>query len=89
MKSRRVRWLGYVTRVGDRKGAYRDLVGKSEGKGPLGRPRHRCEDYIWVDLTVVVCEGVALNDVAQDRGRRMDEHGNKPSGSVECAEYPD
>ena len=42
-----------------------------------------------MDLTVVVCEGVALNDVAQDRGRRMDEHGNKPSGSVECAEYPD
>jgi hypothetical protein len=38
---RRMRWLGHVARIVDRRGAYRVLVGKSEGKRPLGRPRCR------------------------------------------------
>jgi hypothetical protein len=44
IKSRRMRWAGYVERVGKRRGVYRVLVGKPEGKGPLRRPRRRWED---------------------------------------------
>jgi hypothetical protein len=44
IKSRRMRWAGHVARMGERKGVYRVLVGKPEGKRPLGRPRHRWED---------------------------------------------
>jgi len=39
IKSRRMRWAGYVARIGERRGVYRVLVGRPEGKGPLGRPR--------------------------------------------------
>jgi hypothetical protein len=42
--SRRMRWAGHVTRTGDRKGAYRVLVGRPEGKRPLGRPSRRWEN---------------------------------------------
>jgi len=41
IKSRRMRWAGHVARMGDRKGVYRVLVGKPEGKRPLWRPRCR------------------------------------------------
>ena len=41
IKSRIMRWAGHVARMGDRRGVYRVLVGKPEGKTPLGRPRHR------------------------------------------------
>jgi hypothetical protein len=41
MKLRRMRWAGYVAHIGQRRGAYRVLVGKPEGKRPLGRPRRR------------------------------------------------
>jgi hypothetical protein len=43
-KSRRMRWAGHVARIGDRRGAYRVLVGRAEGKRPLGRPSLRWED---------------------------------------------
>ena len=46
IKSRRVRWAGHVARMGERRGVYRVLVGKPEGKRPLGRPRGRWEDII-------------------------------------------
>jgi hypothetical protein len=46
IKSRRMRRAGHVARVGQRRDAYRILVGKPEGKRPLGRPRHRWEDNI-------------------------------------------
>jgi hypothetical protein len=46
MKSRRLRWAGHVAHMGERRGANRGLVGKPEGRRPLGRPRHRCEDNI-------------------------------------------
>jgi hypothetical protein len=46
IKSRRMRQTGHVARIGDRRGAYRVLVGKPEGKRPLGRPRRRWEDNI-------------------------------------------
>jgi hypothetical protein len=44
IKSRRMRWVGHVARMGEKRNAYRLLVGKPEGKRPLGRPRRR-----WVD----------------------------------------
>ena len=47
---------GACSSTGERRGAYRGLVGKPEGKRPLGRPRHRWEDYIRLDLQEVGCE---------------------------------
>jgi hypothetical protein len=52
-KSRRLRWAGHVERMGERRGAYRALVGKPEGRRPLGRPRRRWEDNIKMDLREV------------------------------------
>jgi hypothetical protein len=53
MKLRRLRWAGHVARMGKRRGAYRALVGKREGRRPLGRPRRRWEDNIKMDLREV------------------------------------
>jgi len=50
IKSRRIRWAGHVGRMRERRGIYRVLVGKLEGKRPLGRPRRRWEDNINMDL---------------------------------------
>jgi hypothetical protein len=50
MKSRIPRWAGHVAHMGERRGAYRALVGKSEGSRPLERPRRRWEDNIKMDL---------------------------------------
>jgi hypothetical protein len=49
-KSRRMTWFGQAARMGDRRGVYRVLVGKPEGKRPLGRPRPRWKDNIKMDL---------------------------------------
>jgi hypothetical protein len=50
IKSRRMRWEGHVARMGEKGNVYRLLVGKPEGKRPLGRPRHRWMDNInrWI-----------------------------------------
>jgi len=45
-----MRWAGHVAHMGKRKGVYRALVGKPEGKRPLGRPRRKWEDIIKMDL---------------------------------------
>ena len=66
IKSKRMRWAGHVARVGERKGVYRVLVGKPEGKRPLGRPRHRWEDNIKVGLQELGMDWIKL---AQDRDR--------------------
>jgi hypothetical protein len=50
IKSRKMRWAGHVARMGKNRNAYRILVGKSEAKRPLGRPRPRWEDNIKIDL---------------------------------------
>jgi len=55
IKSRRMRWAGHVARMGEERGVYRVLVGKPEGKRPLGRPRHRRVDIIRMDLQEVGC----------------------------------
>ena len=50
-----MRWAGHVARMGERRGVYRFLVGKPEGKRPLGRPRRRWEDNIKMNLQEVGC----------------------------------
>ena len=55
IKSRRMRWAGYVTRMGEERGVYRVLVGKPEGKRPLGRLKLRWVDNIKMDLQEVGC----------------------------------
>jgi len=57
IKSRRIRWAGNVACMGERRGVYRILVGKPEGKGPLGRPRCRWEYNIKMDLQEVGWKG--------------------------------
>jgi hypothetical protein len=56
--------------MGERRGAYRTLVGKPEGRRPLGRLRRRWEDSIKIDLREVGCGGIDWIDLAQDRDRR-------------------
>ena len=53
VKSRRMRWAGHVARMREGRGVHRVLVGKSEGKSPLERPRRRWEDNIKIDLQQV------------------------------------
>jgi len=64
-----MRWAGRVACKGERRGVYRGLVGKPEGKRPLGRPRHRWEDNIKMDLQEVGCGGMDWIDLAQDKDR--------------------
>ena len=59
IKYRRIRLAGHVARLGGKRGVYRVLVGKPEGKRPLERPRHRWEDNIKMDLQDVECGGMA------------------------------
>jgi hypothetical protein len=58
VKSRRMRWEGHVARMGEERKVYKVLVGKPEGKTPLGRPRHRWEDGIRMDLREIGFGGV-------------------------------
>ena len=69
VKSRRMRWVGHVARMGV-KGVYRVLVGKPEGKIPLGRPRRRWEDNIKMDLQEVGGGCGDWMELVQDRDRR-------------------
>jgi hypothetical protein len=69
IKLRIMRWAGHVARMEDRRGVYRVLVGKPEGKRPLGRLRHRWEDNIKMDLQDVGCGGMDWIELAQDRDR--------------------
>ena len=69
INSRRVRWAGHVARIGEGRGVYRVLVGKSEGKRPLGRPRRRWENNIKMYLQEVGCGGMDWIELAQDRDR--------------------
>jgi hypothetical protein len=69
IKSRRMRWTGHVTRMGKKRGAYRILVGRSEGRRPLGRPRRRWEDNIKMDLQDVGWQCMDRIELAQDRHR--------------------
>jgi hypothetical protein len=69
VKSRRMRWAGHVARVGEGRGVHRVLVGKPEGKRPMGRPRRIWEDNIKTNLQEV---GLGYGDwmeLAQDRDK--------------------
>ena len=68
-KQRRIIWTGHVARMGERRSVYRVLVGKPEEKRPLGRPKHRWEDNIKMDLQEVGCGGMDWIELAQDRDR--------------------
>jgi hypothetical protein len=69
IKSRRMRWTGYVARMGEGRGAYMILVGRPERRRPLGRPRRRWEDNIKIELQQVGWGGMEWIDMAQDRDR--------------------
>jgi hypothetical protein len=69
MKSRRMRWAGHVARMGEERKVYMVLVGKPEGKRPLGRPRRRWENGIIMDLREIGWGSVEWIQLAQDRDR--------------------
>jgi hypothetical protein len=69
IKARRMRLTGHVARRGEVRGAYNIFVGRPEGRRPLGRPRHRWEDNIKMDLGEIGFGGVDLIHWAQDRDR--------------------
>jgi hypothetical protein len=69
VKSRRMRWAGHVARMGEERKVYKVLVGKSEGRRPLGRPRRRWEDGVRMDLREIGLEGVDWIRLTQDTYR--------------------
>jgi hypothetical protein len=69
IKSRRMRWAEQVARMGEGRGVYRVLVGKPEGRRPLGRPRRRWKNNIRMDLWEVGCGCLDWMELAQDRNR--------------------
>jgi hypothetical protein len=69
IKSRRMRRAGHVARMGEKRNAFRILVGKPESKRPLGKPRRRLVDNIKMVLGEIGWDGVDWIDLAQDRGQ--------------------
>jgi hypothetical protein len=67
IESRRMKWAGHVVRIGEGRSAYRDLVGRPEGKRPLGRSRRRWEDNIKMDLREIGIDWANWIRLAQDR----------------------
>jgi hypothetical protein len=67
MKARRIKLAGHVVRMGEKRNANRILVGKPEGKRPLGRPRRRCVNNIKMDLRDLGWRGMDWIDLAEDR----------------------
>jgi hypothetical protein len=72
IKPRRMRWVGHVARMGEGRGVYGVLVGRPEGKRPLGRPRRRWEDNIKMDLRKIRIDGTIWIQLAQDRVQWLD-----------------
>jgi hypothetical protein len=69
IKSRRMRWAGHMARMGEERNVYRVLMGKPEGRRPLGRPRRRWEDGIRMDLRENGWGSIDWIQLAQDRDR--------------------
>jgi hypothetical protein len=67
IKSRSMKWAGHVARMGEGRGVYRVLIGRSESKTPLGRPRRRWEDNIKLDLREIGIDGANWIQLSQDR----------------------
>jgi hypothetical protein len=74
----------YLTR-----NAYRILVGKPEGKRPLGRPRRRWVDNIAIDLREIGWDGLDRSGSGEGPVEDSCEHGDEPSGSLKCWEVPE
>jgi hypothetical protein len=87
IKWRRIRWAGHVLCMDEERGVYRVLVGKPEGRRPLGRPRCRWVDNIRMTLQEVGCGYMDWIGVAQVADAC--ECGNEPSGSVKWGEFLD
>jgi hypothetical protein len=69
IKARRMRWAGHVARMGVVRGAYNILVGRPEGRRPLGRPRRRWEDNIKMDIREIGFGDVDWSHLVQDMDR--------------------
>jgi hypothetical protein len=69
IKSRIMRWAGHIARAVERRGVYSVLVGKPEGKRPLGRPRLRWDDNIKMHLQEVGCGCMDWIELVQDSDR--------------------
>jgi hypothetical protein len=69
IKARRMKWEGHIARMGEKRNAYRLLVGKPEGRRILGRPKRKCLDNIRMDLVEVAWGDVDWIGLAQDRDR--------------------
>jgi hypothetical protein len=67
IESRRMRWAGNVARMGEMRNAYRILVGKPEGKRPLGRPKRRWVENIKMDPREIEWDVMDWIELAQDR----------------------
>jgi hypothetical protein len=68
-KLRRMKWVGHVARIGEKRNVYRFLVGKPEGKIPLGRPRCKWVDIIKMELAEIGLGSVNWIGLAQDRDK--------------------
>jgi hypothetical protein len=88
IKSRRMGLAGHAARMGETRNAYRILVGKPEGKIPLGRPRRMWVDNIKIHLREIGWDGVDLIDLAQDRDqwRALVKMVMNLRGSIKCWE---
>jgi hypothetical protein len=69
IKARKMRWAGHIAQIGEKRNAYRLLVGKPEGRRPLGRPRRKWWDNIRMDVVGVGWGNVDSIGLAQDRDR--------------------
>jgi hypothetical protein len=87
IKSRRLRWAGHVTRMVERVVAYRALVGKPEGRRPLGIPRLKWEDNIKMDLKSSGMGAWTGSVWLRIVRRGSCELGNEPSGFIKCGEF--
>jgi hypothetical protein len=88
IKARRMRWVGHVACMGEVVGAYNILVGRPEGRIPLGRPGRRWEDNIKMDFREIRFGDVDWIHWAQDRDRSC-EHSDEPLASIKCREFLD
>jgi hypothetical protein len=86
IKSRRMRWAGHVAWLGEKRNAYRILVGKPEGKRLLGIPRCRWVYNIWMDIREIGWDVMDWIGLGQDRMEGSCGYGNEPPGSIKCWE---
>jgi hypothetical protein len=91
VKSRIMRWAGHVARMGEGRGVHGVLVGRPEGKRPLGRPRRRWENNIKMDFQEVGRGCGDWMELAQDRDRwrALVSEVMNFSGSIKCREFLD